>query len=408
MSLHYGILKRRRNNRKFSYTLNGAFCWWLLKKKMTILKDISSISKRIVPAFSVFGAIGNVLIMVYFLKLNSGKLKDMSSYHFLIIELAVIDFVVSIGTPFYIYIFYNNEWVLGEFACTVGYPFMMSICPLISCWLLVLLSYDRYRSITQPFKVRISKRIYFLASIVLFMLAFLPFIPFIQKTVVYKDDANRLQCLDGMHAFKGIHYVFYSMVFCSTDCFLPASLLYFFYRNIWRKLRDETPTAANMELEERNRVALHTLRNLIFVYVLTVFPGRLVVTSFHIYENFMTVDVSAMHVFHELFSLLSLLNNIVNIFVYTVIIKDFRLYLWKIFTFSIIRRKCGASRNKSCPENNNDQITTTTSSSRVWDRIKMGAWRIPFPISSSPVYLVLKTFWSARRVKTSHGFSLLY
>ena len=104
------------------------------------------------------------------------------------------------------------------------------------------------------------------------MLAFLPFIPFIQKTVVYKDDANRLQCLDGMHAFKGIHYVFYSMVFCSTDCFLPASLLYFFYRNIWRKLRDETPTAANMELEERNRVALHTLRNLIFVYVLTVFP----------------------------------------------------------------------------------------------------------------------------------------
>ena len=316
---------------------------------MTFLSNIDLVSKRTLPVFSVFGAIGNILIMIYFVRLNYGKLKDMSSYHFLIVELALVDFVVSIGTPFYIYNFYGEKWVLGGFACTVGYPFMMSICPLISCWLLVFLSYDRYRSITQPFKVKINKRQYYLASLVLFMVAFLPYIPFIQKTFVYKDESNLHQCFDGMHAFKGVNYVFYSFLFCSTDCFMPAALLYFFYRKILVVLQNERPTPSNMELAKRNHVALRTLRNLIIVFVLTVFPGRLVLTGFHIYENFKTVDVSAIHVYHELFSLLSLANNIVNIFVYAVMINDFRVYLWKIFTFSLVRKRCNWSRNKSSP-----------------------------------------------------------
>ena len=306
---------------------------------MTILQKISYVSKRIVPVFSMMGAIGNCLIMTYFLRVNRGKLRKMSSYHFLIVELASVDFVVSIGTPFYIYIFYDKEWVLGEFACSVGYPFMMSICPLVSCWLLVCLSYDRFRSISQPFKTRIKKQQYAIASVVLFVVAFMPFIPFMQKTIVYKDEQGLLQCLDGMHAFVGIYYVFYSALFLSTDCFLPASLLYYFYRKIWRKMERESPTLDNAEVNERNRIALLTLRNLIFVYVLTVFPGRLVVTSFHIYENFSSVDVSATHVFHELFSLLSLANNVVNVFVYMVIIKDFRRFVWNVFTVSKLRRK---------------------------------------------------------------------
>lgn len=40
-----------------------------------------------------FGTIGNLLIITYFIKINLKKLKKMSAYHFIIIQLAVTDFL---------------------------------------------------------------------------------------------------------------------------------------------------------------------------------------------------------------------------------------------------------------------------------------------------------------------------
>ena len=53
--------------------------------------------RKIIPIFNGIGAIGNLLIIVYFMKINWNKLKKMSSYHYLLINLAVADFIVCAG-----------------------------------------------------------------------------------------------------------------------------------------------------------------------------------------------------------------------------------------------------------------------------------------------------------------------
>ena len=43
----------------------------------------------------------NILIIAYFVKINLANLRKMSSYHFLIINLAVVDFCASAGISFH-------------------------------------------------------------------------------------------------------------------------------------------------------------------------------------------------------------------------------------------------------------------------------------------------------------------
>lgn len=90
------------------------------------------------------------------------------------------------------------------------------------------------------------------------------------------------------------------------------------------------------ESKKRNRVALRTLRNLIIVYIACVFPGRIVVAGIHIDDNYQTEGRrDYFNLVHELFSLVSLFNNVVNVFVYAAMIKDFRKFILSIFTFGL-------------------------------------------------------------------------
>ena len=282
------------------------------------------------------GASGNLLIISYFLKINFGnKLTKMSLYHFLIIQLAIVDLMTSVITSITISKFYEPAWRLGSFMCTFGYPFLISILPYVSYWILVLISYERYRSITQPFAIRGTKCKYSIIIFLIIVICCLAFIPFMSKTRVKIDAHENRKCEDGMRNFSATNYVFYALFLRTLDCFLPASLMYFFLRRIqnWMN-KDVNQLPLTEESKKRNSLALKTLRNLIIVYITCVFPGRLVVTGLHVEDNFRTDGIRFSFKFvHELFSLVSLLNNVVNVFVYAVMIMDFRRFILTLITF---------------------------------------------------------------------------
>ena len=301
------------------------------------LKNLGEIiGKNIFWMIMPLGAAGNLLIIVYFLKINfANKLTKMSLYHFLIIQLAIVDLMTSVTTSVTIGEFYKPAWRMGSFMCKIGYPFLISILPYVSYWILVLISYERYRSITQPFAIRGTKCKYSIIIFLIIVICCLAFIPFMLNTKIEVDAHKNRKCVDGMRNFSPTDYVFYALFLRTLDCFLPAFLMYFFLRRIqnWMN-KDTNQLPLTEESKKRNSLALKTLRNLIIVYICCVFPGKLVVTGLHVEDNFRTDGRRFYFNFvHELFSLVSLLNNVVNVFVYAVMIKDFRRFLLTLITF---------------------------------------------------------------------------
>ena len=280
------------------------------------------------------GIAGNLLIIIYFLKVNFGKWRKMSLYNFLIIQLAIVDMVTSVLNSYIIHEFYEGTWRLGELGCTFGIGFMIGTLPYLSCWVLVLISYERYRSITQPFAISGTKCKYSIFICVILVLCSLPFVPFMLKSRLVKDG-DMVECEDGMRKFSGIEFLLYAFALRTLDCFLPAVLLCFFYRRIrnWM-LNESNDFPLTEESKRRNSMALNVLRNLIIVYIASVFPGRLVVTGLHIEDNFLNGELKYyFKLFHQLFSLISILNNLVNVFVYAFMMKDFRRFLLTLITF---------------------------------------------------------------------------
>ena len=91
-----------------------------MKNSLLILGDV--IGKNIFWIIVPLGTIGNLLIIAYFLKINfPTTLRRMSLYHYLIIQLAIVDLVTSITTPATISEFYEPTWNLGSFWCCLLY-----------------------------------------------------------------------------------------------------------------------------------------------------------------------------------------------------------------------------------------------------------------------------------------------
>ena len=292
------------------------------------------LSKFILWIILPFGTTGNLLIISCFLKINFSNLRKMSVYHFLIIQLAMVDLIISATTPITISEFYEKEWLLGQFMCSYGYPSLISTLPYISCWVLVLIAYQRYRTLTRPFAYTIPKYKYAVAILSIALVCFLFYLPFTLKTRLDVTETGKVECKDGMRYFSAKEYVAYGLFLRTIDCFLPASLMCFFYRGVHKRMNKETNSFVLTEQsKKRNKQALNTLRNLILVYICCVFPGRLVVSGLHMEDNFRTDQRFYFYFVHELFSFISLLNNIINVVVYLTIIEDFRRFTLKIVTF---------------------------------------------------------------------------
>ena len=291
------------------------------------------------------GVLGNLLIIIYFIKINcvnnSKNLSKMSVYHYLIIQLAVFDLITSVATSTAIMEFHGPTWRAGHLVCTIVIPLAIGLLPFVSCWILVLISFERYRSITQPFAQKGTKMKYSLILVFTIVFGIAILVPLMMKAKLITTsnledpDDSQLHCGDGMRNFDAIDYVIYGGFLRILDCFIPASLMYSFYRRIRVWINSEVShLPLTEESKKRNDVALRTLRNLIIVYIVTVFPGRLVVSVLHLDDNFRdNVTTRYFNFVHQLFSLISLLNNVVNVFVYAVIIKDFRRFLLTLFTF---------------------------------------------------------------------------
>ena len=130
-----------------------------------------------------------------------------------------------------------------------------------------------------------------------------------------------------------------------------------FYLKISQRLsQDEHSSIANLQSHSRNHKALKTIRNLIIIYAVCVFPARLFAIMRQIkglfkeipFESPFTVFNSLFKVANAIFNCFWYSNNVLNVLVYAKMIKGFRRFLCNLLTLGVVgRRKRSASSSSA-------------------------------------------------------------
>ena len=281
----------------------------------------------------VVGVVGNALILLYF-STRTKHLREMSSYHFFIIQLALTDISVCIFVPLAEVhgTFYKESWHTGEFTCLWLSVIPYHVATGVSGWQLVTLSFDWYRKIVHPFKWQLNKRMVLLITIIIWGLSYCTVLPI---TLTFRYNASSETCFNKDTLLSEIYH---SCVQSATiECLLPILSMSILYRKTSRKILSEGAeqlNRENYEYFEQRKKAVKTIKWLIILFTLTVLPGRIV----HVIRS-MWGFLDAGSIRHDVvLSVIEfmdkwiIVNSLINIFVYCKINKRFYEYLRDNFT----------------------------------------------------------------------------
>ena len=316
---------------------------------LELVQNLSlTIIEKILPVMFAFGLCGNILIILYFVKINmKNTLKKMSVYHYIIIRIALSDLLTCIGTPIILKANSEPSWRLGEIGCYFLKDFFSVVCPVASCWLIVLLSYARYLSLTKPLGaiVKYAKWKCSLMILLIWLLAFIASLfRMVQWKLVYieRDESKLLRCvLDTSGVLRYIHRS--SLVL--FNLLIPQTLMLYFYRKIKHTMSTSEIYFTNndQKVKKRNRSALRLIKMLIIIFVISISPGHIIyagITFIKLVLNqektlFYDLLVAYFDFIKSLCYFIAFSNNVFNFVIYAWIMKDFRSFLISLFSFRL-------------------------------------------------------------------------
>ena len=233
-----------------------------------IAKFAYYIDRVLLPFYLGVGAITNLMVIIFLLQMYKKKISKMSSYHFLIINLATADFLVCAFIP----VTLREYSTITRFECLFFFEMARRVCPIASCWLLTLIAFTRYRIIVQPFHRKLNKKTCCIFVSIIWIMSFIAssygfvVMRYSNTTGCYSERPRKERCI-----YNASLSVFYFII--------PSALMWYFFHQIEKKL-DEHKTDRNLVLNKltpkRNRKALKTLRFLLIVFVVTAAPGQII------------------------------------------------------------------------------------------------------------------------------------
>ena len=235
-------------------------------------------------AIFIVGILGNVTIIAYYIiKVYRNRTRRVSSaYHFLTVQLAVVDLCLCVCVPIarYVSAYIVNSDPLSMIPTHVN----MSLST-ASCWVLVMLSYERYRTIVNPFKRALKKSFICVICSMIWMTSALVYLPI---HIVVSEAKRDLKCATAIYSAV-------LTVGTAFDCIFSSIGIGFFYFRISSTLRNRNQIVRDgfngvgsstskisdsinnhhrCRDNKRNEYASKILLKLCIVYVCCVWPGR--------------------------------------------------------------------------------------------------------------------------------------
>ena len=267
-----------------------------------ILDHVSIILKLI-------GIVGNLFIICYFFVKNKQNLRKMSPYHFLLLMLAIFDCLVC-AILVIIYMEILHYFRFNRFFMVNTLPFIKGTLLRQCMFIIFLVSQLRYQSIIHPFKPRWTKFRYFCISMATFLTCMATSIPELLHNLEIAFDVM-IEALD-----LGVTFLF-------------LVIFIVLYYKMSKALKESQESRS----KERNQKALNTLRNLLWLFAMTLVLSKIIITS--LLSIFQDIDeaglsdteidtVSYVEVF---FTDLIYWNNIGNFFIYLKMMPEFRSFM---------------------------------------------------------------------------------
>ncbi|XP_029443027.1 histamine H3 receptor-like [Rhinatrema bivittatum] len=196
-------------------------------------EDFSSTKRLIVSVFLSLAVgvavLGNSLVIVVFV--IDRKLKSQSN--FLLLNLAICDFLVgSFILPIYITYVLNGKWILGRRVCKLWLAINYSTC-LTSVFSIVLISHDRFLSVTNAIAYRAQQGITSRAFVKMFIAWILSFLIYTPAISCWDIIVGFSVIPDGECTPEFSHNRYFRFFACSVDFFLPFSVIIYFNLNIY-------------------------------------------------------------------------------------------------------------------------------------------------------------------------------
>ena len=186
-------------------------------------------------------------------------------YHFVIINVAFADLLACIFASFTIRNVMFNKLFWGKIECVFLFHLGGWIAPSASGWLLLLLSFMRYRIVVTPFKAKLKLKTCAIATLLIWIIS-CSCGSYLMATIEYTTNGR---CMSKNHreilAYRGILFIF--------DFIIPATMMLYFYQKMRNKLNTEIGNESRTR-QKRNQKALKTVKYLLIVFVITVCPGK--------------------------------------------------------------------------------------------------------------------------------------
>lgn len=315
---------------------------------------VSRIAIIIIAVFAVVGVFGNSMIISFFVKKHRKNIRKMSSYHFLIIVLAVIDLLMCFALTYCYYFEWEFLlWKLDNWSCEYGLTYLKMGFPNLSYWLVVFISYERYRNIVHPFDGKTSRLKYTAFILLVFVsTAGLPFLigTMVKQRIIVREGVNGEQCNNMNPIADTTPLKFHGTwtVLAIIKFVIPISLMIHYYRKISSYMKSEEKNSQNVgqvfeRIRKRNKRALKVIRYLGLIFFFSAVPARAFLWFYlHIISYVPSVievyDLEVISVLGYAASWLVTMNNILNFIVYAYIMKDYRKFLFNCLTCGLKRR----------------------------------------------------------------------
>ena len=189
----------------------------------------------------------------------------------------------------------------------------------------MFISFLRYRSIVHPLTPLWNKRKFFIGIILVLFLSIVIGVFEIFEEFMIKN--------------RGVANFAYALSFKLVEYIIPSTLIVAFYfksRRALERQNKEVSSTSQQQIRRRNETALKTLKHLMVVYFLTVFITKLLeifsIMAMTLFEDMIDPEkgMKLTMAFTILFHIFSIQNNILNVVVYAIVMKDFRQFLKKI------------------------------------------------------------------------------
>lgn len=201
----------------------------------------------------ILTALGNVLVLLSF-KINK-KLRTTNNYF--LISLAIADSIIGfVSMPISTIYFITEKWLLGPYICDLWLSLDYTVSN-ASVANLLLISFDRYFSITRPLTYRVNRTTKKVTALIgsswlISILIWTPFIifwPYFHGKRVLKDDECKVQF------FYTNKYL--TLGTCFIAFYLPVIFICIVYYKIWVKTKKRQIELRNLQAESNPKILLN-------------------------------------------------------------------------------------------------------------------------------------------------------